>query len=171
MSTARTSSRHTAAGCNATVLAEVDWIVNDQTVVRPDLAVICEAAPAWHLTSAPAFIVEVLLESTRSRDLSFKQSLYASEGVGWYLTLDATNGKPPSEAAGSPLTLRRLCEPSSAVGPVANRPLPSIAAGNAASGYRPIAIDTPLTIALCPGCTIAPDLSRLIRQPSAEHKQ
>ena len=160
-----------AAGCNATVLAEVDWIVNDQTVVRPDLAVICEAAPVGHLTSAPAFIVEVLLESTRSRDLSFKQSLYASEGVGWYLTLDATNGKPPSEAAGSPLTLRRLCEPSSAVGPVANRPLPSIAAGNAASGYRPIAIDTPLTIALCPGCTIAPDLSRLIRQPSAEHKQ
>ena len=156
MSTARTSSRHTAAGCNATVLAEVDWIVNDQTVVRPDLAVICEAAPVGHLTSAPAFIVEVLLESPRSRDLSFKQSLYASEGVGWYLTLDATNGKPPSEAAGSPLTLRRLCEPSSAVGPVAN---------------RPIAIDTPLTISLCPGCTIAPDLSRLIRQPSAEHKQ
>ena len=105
MSTARTSSRHTAADCNATVLAEVDWIVNDQTVVRPDLAVICEAAPVGHLTSAPAFIVEVLLESTRSRDLSFKQSLYASEGVGWYLTLDASNGKPPSEAAGSQLTL------------------------------------------------------------------
>ena len=39
-----------AAGCNATVLAEVDWIVNDQTVVRPDLAVICGAAPVGHLT-------------------------------------------------------------------------------------------------------------------------
>jgi hypothetical protein len=34
-----------ATGCPATVLAEIDWIVTNDTVVGPDLVVVCGPAP------------------------------------------------------------------------------------------------------------------------------
>ena len=38
-----------AAGCNAYVLAEIDWIIGDDTVVRPDASVICGDPPDEHI--------------------------------------------------------------------------------------------------------------------------
>jgi len=77
-----------AAGCQATVLAELDWIVAADTVVRPDLMVVCGSAPARHVEQPPALVVEVLSAATRDRDLSVKRDLYAAEGVRWYLVID-----------------------------------------------------------------------------------
>lgn len=76
------------ARCDATVLPKLDWIVSPDTVVRPDLSVVCGAAPERHLDSSPALVVEVLSQSTRQRDLDHKRLLYQQQKVGWYLIAD-----------------------------------------------------------------------------------
>lgn len=77
-----------AAGCRATVLVEIDWIVGDDTVVRPDLVVVCGPAPQRHVEQPPALVVEILSAATRDRDLSVKRDLYQSLGIRWYLIID-----------------------------------------------------------------------------------
>lgn len=77
-----------AVGCNASVLAEIDWIVGDDTVVRPDASVICGGPPDGHIESAPALVVEVLSDSTRDRDTTHKREIYRGQQVPWYLIAD-----------------------------------------------------------------------------------
>lgn len=81
-----------ATGCNATVLVEIDWIVSQDTVVRPDVTAICGSEPAGHLERPPALVVEILSDATRDRDLVFKRDLYAVQGVRWYIILDPDSG-------------------------------------------------------------------------------
>lgn len=75
-------------GCSATVLAEIDWIVSSDTVVRPDLSVVCGGPPARHVESAPALVVEILSEGTRERDPTHKKELYRQNHVALYLIVD-----------------------------------------------------------------------------------
>jgi len=74
--------------CLAEAIVELDWIVSDDTVVRPDLIVVCGDPPERHLHSPPGLAAEVLSESTKQNDLNFKRDLYASQGVATYLILD-----------------------------------------------------------------------------------
>jgi len=74
--------------CEATVLVEVDWIVADDTILRPDTMVVCGAEPEMHLQEAPAIVAEVLSPSTRHRDLEWKRETYQQQGVPYYLILD-----------------------------------------------------------------------------------
>lgn len=61
------------------------------TVVQPDLAVICDATKLDDAgcRGAPDFIVEVLSKSTSARDLVQKRELYARHGVREYWIVDA----------------------------------------------------------------------------------
>ena len=77
-----------SAGCDANVLPEIDWIVSDDTVVRPDVIVICGEVPAGHVTKPPAIVVEILSPSTAARDQTEKFDLYQENGVGHYLMVD-----------------------------------------------------------------------------------
>jgi Uma2 family endonuclease len=77
-----------SAGCHATVLVEIDWIVSRDTVLRPDVIVVCGLEPEQHVEKVPALVVEILSEATRDRDLSFKLDLYREQGVRWYLVVD-----------------------------------------------------------------------------------
>jgi len=76
------------SGCEATALVELDWIISNETVVRPDVIVVCGSAPEKHLEQAPALIAEILSPSTRQNDLTYKRDLYASQGVETYLIVD-----------------------------------------------------------------------------------
>ena len=73
------------------VLMEVDWIVSQTTVVRPDISLVCGEFPHRFIESAPALIIEVLAESTAAKDRGAKRSLYESEGVTHYLLLDTVS--------------------------------------------------------------------------------
>lgn len=75
-------------GCDATALGELDWIVSNDTVVRPDVIVVCGDVPNKHLEQPPALIAEILSPSTRQNDLTYKRNLYASQGVRTYLIVD-----------------------------------------------------------------------------------
>jgi len=67
-----------AAGCKATVLAEIDWIVAGDTVVRPDLVVVCGPAPRCHVEQAPALVVEILSAATEFQGMhaTFKEKIH-----------------------------------------------------------------------------------------------
>jgi Uma2 family endonuclease len=77
-----------ATGCGGEVYTGLDWIVNDHTVVRPDLMVVCGEQPETHLQRPPTLVVEVLSEATRGRDLVVKRALYLELGVSEYWIVD-----------------------------------------------------------------------------------
>ena len=79
------------AKCKAAVLAEIDWIISDDTVVRPDASVTCGELPDGHIESTPAMVLEVLSDSTRERDLKHKRALYQENRVPWYLIADPSD--------------------------------------------------------------------------------
>ncbi len=67
------------------VLAEVDWKVDEKTVVAPDVVVVCDEEGDTHLTKAPKIIVEILSKSTEQKDRVIKFELYQEEGVLYYI--------------------------------------------------------------------------------------
>ncbi len=77
--------------CGATLMPEVDWIVTNDTVVRPDLVIVCGGAPYGHVESPPALTVEVVSASSTERDLIYKRDLYRDHLVDNYLIVDPEN--------------------------------------------------------------------------------
>ncbi|QEG00283.1 hypothetical protein Mal15_43530 [Stieleria maiorica] len=74
--------------CDCRVYTNLDWIVSDDTVVRPDLMVVCGIQPDRHLERPPAVVVEVLSAATRQRDLTAKRAIYLERDVTRYLIVD-----------------------------------------------------------------------------------
>ncbi len=70
------------------VYTGLDWIVQHDTVVRPDLMLVCGVQPELHLEHSPTLIVEVLSESTSDKDQTVKRELYESYEVEHYLIAD-----------------------------------------------------------------------------------
>ena len=75
-------------GCQAEAVYELDWVVSEDTVLRPDMMVICGGIPDEHLRETPALVAEVTSESTATRDRTYKRDLYEEQGVSVYLLLD-----------------------------------------------------------------------------------
>ncbi len=73
-------------GCE--VLFELDWVVSNDTVFRPDLVIVCDDTPSDFLEKTPVLIAEILSDSTRQRDLLYKSESYYQLGVKYYLTVD-----------------------------------------------------------------------------------
>ena len=69
---------------NCFVYAELDWIINDFTVVRPDISVICKKIRR-HLKETPEFICEIVSESSVKQDEIIKFDLYKKEKVKTYM--------------------------------------------------------------------------------------
>ena len=70
------------------VVVELDWIVSDDTVVRPDLSIVCEQTLERFIDKPPVLIVEVLSESTRIKDRTTKYKLFEQQGVKYYILAD-----------------------------------------------------------------------------------
>ncbi len=72
-------------GCPECVVAlELDYIVSHDTVLRPDISILCEEVEDY-IRKAPLLIAEVVSESTAERDEGIKKDIYEREGVGYYL--------------------------------------------------------------------------------------
>ena len=70
------------------VAVELDWIVSENTVVRPDLSICCDSNIDRFIETPPTLISEILSESTEYKDRTAKRTLYAEQGVLYYLMLD-----------------------------------------------------------------------------------
>lgn len=71
--------------CEAQVLTELDWIVDQSNVIRPDVVVVCGNVPERYIESPPALVVEVLSDATRLRDTIHKPRLCREQGVQYVL--------------------------------------------------------------------------------------
>ena len=74
--------------CVCNVFIELDWKVNDFTILRPDLMIVCEDLKTDFLEFPPTLIVEVLTPATTVRDRTIKYEIYQSQGVKFYILLD-----------------------------------------------------------------------------------
>ena len=70
------------------VLAEIDWRVDETTVVRPDAVVLVGGIPERHVEQAPVLIAEITSEATGEKDRSAKFELYQQESVRNYWIID-----------------------------------------------------------------------------------
>ena len=69
---------------NCSVLMETDWQVSNDTVVRPDVMVICQEV-GEKVEVTPELIIEVVSPSSTRRDEVMKLALYQHEGVFIYI--------------------------------------------------------------------------------------
>jgi Uma2 family endonuclease len=74
--------------CSCEIASELDWKINDETVVRPDMMVICGDMKSDFLEFPPVLIVEVISPSSVKRDRVLKFDLYREQGVKYYLLVD-----------------------------------------------------------------------------------
>jgi Uma2 family endonuclease len=77
------------ATCNCRIVYEEDWIIDESTVVRPDIMIICGSIePNNHIIVTPSLIVEIFSKSTLLKDRNTKFNLYEFCGVKYYLMVD-----------------------------------------------------------------------------------
>lgn len=67
------------------VLIDSDWKVDSQTVLKPDVALVCGDENPEFISKTPELIFEVLSPSTAKRDEGLKFSIYEQEGVSYYV--------------------------------------------------------------------------------------
>ena len=76
-------------GCKkCKVYIPIDWKVTEDTVVQPDLLVVCEKIEKKYLDFTPELVAEVLSPSTAAKDRGEKMELYQLQQVKYYLILD-----------------------------------------------------------------------------------
>jgi Uma2 family endonuclease len=66
----------------------IDWKISEDTVVQPDMLIVCGKIEKNFLDFTPALVSEVLYPSTASKDRGEKIELYLSQKVKYYLIID-----------------------------------------------------------------------------------
>ena len=66
------------------VLMGTDWQISNDTAVRPDVMIVCQALQEKVLVT-PSLIIEVVSKSSTKRDEVMKFELYQQEGVLYYI--------------------------------------------------------------------------------------
>lgn len=67
------------------ILIDSDWKLNSTYILKPDVAVVCHDKNIKYISKTPEVIFEVISPSTARRDEELKYSIYASEGVKYYI--------------------------------------------------------------------------------------
>jgi Uma2 family endonuclease len=74
--------------CDCEVFYKLDWIIDDTTVVRPDVIIVCGKFNDDFLLFPPSLILEITSKSTQMADRNIKRKLYESQKVPYYLIAD-----------------------------------------------------------------------------------
>ncbi|MFT3948458.1 MAG: Uma2 family endonuclease [Agriterribacter sp.] len=72
--------------CNA--FDPIDYKISDDTVLIPDIVIVCSNIEKQYLDFPPALVVEILSPSTALKDRNTKMQLYEREKVKYYLIVD-----------------------------------------------------------------------------------
>lgn len=73
------------------VIMPIDWKINEDTIVQPDVSVICHERNnviGNFLNFAPSIIVEILSPATAKKDQTLKYEIYEREGVKYYIIVN-----------------------------------------------------------------------------------
>ena len=66
----------------------IDYRISDDTILQPDMLVVCNEITKKYLDFPPSLVVEVLSPSTALKDRHTKYYLYEQQGVKYYLIVD-----------------------------------------------------------------------------------
>ena len=78
--------------CECDIYPELDWIIDEKNVLRPDLAVYCEDIETYPKTT-PKIIIEIISESSIQKDEEIKYQIYEEEKVEYYVIAYPDFGK------------------------------------------------------------------------------
>jgi len=67
------------------VVVEQDWKIDEATVLKPDIALICNEPNDAYITKSPLIVVEIISKSTAKRDEKYKFEIYKEELVPYYI--------------------------------------------------------------------------------------
>jgi len=71
-----------------TAYQPVDYRISDDTILQPDMLVVCEEITKKYLDFPPTLVVEILSPATALKDRHSKYSIYESQGIPYYLIID-----------------------------------------------------------------------------------
>jgi Uma2 family endonuclease len=74
--------------CQCQAYRELDWVIDEDSVVRPDCMIVCGDFTEDFLTFPPTLIVEISSHSTKLRDRNTKFNLYEMKLVKYYVIAD-----------------------------------------------------------------------------------
>lgn len=66
----------------------LDYKISDDTILEPDILIVCGEIKKKYLDFPPALVVEILSPSTALKDRHTKYELYQQQGVKYYLIVD-----------------------------------------------------------------------------------
>lgn len=74
--------------CACNVYQPIDVKIADNTIVNPDVLIVCQPITKQYLDFPPVLVVEVLSPSTKLKDKHSKFELYQDFGIRYYLMVD-----------------------------------------------------------------------------------
>lgn len=74
--------------CNCVLFVELDWKINDETVLRPDMMVVCGSPKGQYLDFPPVLVAEILSPGSMKHDRVIKFQIYQEQGVKFYMMVD-----------------------------------------------------------------------------------
>ena len=66
----------------------IDFKISDDTILQPDILIVCGKIMKNYLDFPPSLVVEILSKATEDRDRNIKYELYEQQGVKFYLIVD-----------------------------------------------------------------------------------
>lgn len=75
--------------CKGCVVSQpMDYRISDDTILQPDILIVCDEIKKKYLDFPPSLVVEVLSPSTALKDRHTKYYLYEQQGIKYYLIVD-----------------------------------------------------------------------------------
>ncbi len=78
------------SNCQCELFTELDWKISEETVLRPDLMIICGKPIDDYLEFPPVLIIEIISPTSIKRDRVMKFEIYREQGVKYNLMVDYT---------------------------------------------------------------------------------
>ncbi len=74
--------------CACQVYQPIDVKIRENTIVNPDLLIVCKPIEGQFLDFPPELVVEIISPSSRLKDTITKYNLYKEFGIKYYLLID-----------------------------------------------------------------------------------
>jgi Uma2 family endonuclease len=76
------------SGGHCTTYLPIDYKVSEDTVLNPDVLVVCKPITGQFLDFPPDIVAEILSPSTAMKDRHTKYDIYQQEGIPYYIIVD-----------------------------------------------------------------------------------
>lgn len=70
------------------VYMPIDWKIKEDTILQPDLLVVCDEIKKKFLDFVPTLVAEIISPSSTFTDRNLKKEIYLNQKVKYYLILD-----------------------------------------------------------------------------------